>query len=162
VECLEASGEAETIRRRHAGYYLALAEAASPQLSGSQQRLWLDRLDRELDNLRAALSWARTAGAGELGLRLARRAGAGCGPFARVVTSPRPRCIETAVAMGFAVDEENAQLAGPHGLEETLQGSASTRGGRSSIECPRRAARSYRSCRGYFRRSCLTMDAARQ
>jgi predicted ATPase/transcriptional regulator with XRE-family HTH domain len=70
-ECLEASGEAETIRGRHAGYYLALAEAASSQLRGAQQRLWLDRLDGELDNLRAALSWARTASVGELGLRLA-------------------------------------------------------------------------------------------
>jgi broad specificity phosphatase PhoE len=45
------------------------------------------------------------------GVSLARRTGAGCGPFARVVSSPRPRCIETAVAMGFAVDEEIAQLA---------------------------------------------------
>jgi non-specific serine/threonine protein kinase len=70
-ECLEASGEAEMIRGRHAGYYLALAEAASSQLRGAQQGLWLDRLDGELDNLRAALSWARTASAGELGLQLA-------------------------------------------------------------------------------------------
>jgi broad specificity phosphatase PhoE len=51
---------------------------------------------------------------------LARRVGEGRGPFALVVTSPRPRCIETAVAMGFAVDEENEALAGPDGLGETF------------------------------------------
>jgi broad specificity phosphatase PhoE len=54
------------------------------------------------------------------GVSLARRVGDGRGPFARVVTSPRPRCIETAVAMGFAVDEEHMQLAGPDGLGETF------------------------------------------
>jgi predicted ATPase/transcriptional regulator with XRE-family HTH domain len=71
LDCLEAGGEAEPIRRRLAAYYLRLAEAASPQLIGPEQRVWLDRLDRELDNLRAALAWARTAGEGEWGLRLA-------------------------------------------------------------------------------------------
>jgi tetratricopeptide (TPR) repeat protein len=69
--CLAASGEAEVIRRRHAAHYLSLAEEAFRQLSGPAQRVWLDRLDRELDNLRAALSWARTAGEPELGLWLA-------------------------------------------------------------------------------------------
>lgn len=41
----------------------------------------------------------------QAGLDLARRVGKGLGPFARVVTSPAPRCIETAIAMGFAPDE---------------------------------------------------------
>jgi predicted ATPase len=71
LDCLEAGGEAAPIRRRLAAYYLRLAEAACPQLIGPEQRVWLDRLDRELDNLRATLAWARTAGEEEGGLRLA-------------------------------------------------------------------------------------------
>lgn len=41
----------------------------------------------------------------QAGLDLARRVGRTLGPFVRVVTSPAPRCIETAIAMGFAPDE---------------------------------------------------------
>ena len=55
-----------------------------------------------------------------VGVDLARRVGEGRGPFAWVVTSPRPRYIETAVAMGFAVDDEVTALAGPAGLGETF------------------------------------------
>jgi broad specificity phosphatase PhoE len=54
------------------------------------------------------------------GVLLARRVGDGLGPFDRVVTSPLPRCVETAVAMGFAVDETIAALAGPEGRGESF------------------------------------------
>jgi non-specific serine/threonine protein kinase len=65
-------GEAEIIRQQHAAYYLALAEQAEPKLQGREQLAWLDRLEVEHDNLRAALRWSQ-AGAqkGEMGLRLA-------------------------------------------------------------------------------------------
>jgi predicted ATPase len=46
----------EEVRRRHAGYFLALAEAAEPHLP-AYEREWVDRLEREHDNLRAALDW---------------------------------------------------------------------------------------------------------
>lgn len=54
------------------------------------------------------------------GVALARRVGGQIGPFDRVVTSPLPRCVETAVALGFAVDETIDQLAGEDGLGESF------------------------------------------
>ena len=56
---------------RHAAFYLVLAEEAEPGLLGPQQREWLERLDAERDNIRAALSWAVDAGEAEVGLRIA-------------------------------------------------------------------------------------------
>jgi predicted ATPase/DNA-binding XRE family transcriptional regulator len=67
LELLEKSGETEEVRRRHARYYLALAEEAEPRIKGHEQVGLLDRLEAENDNLRAAIghSWeagdARTA-----------------------------------------------------------------------------------------------------
>ena len=54
---LAANGEAEQARRAHAGYYLALAERAEPHLTRPGQSEWLDRLEMEHDNLRAALRY---------------------------------------------------------------------------------------------------------
>ena len=56
-ERLIAGGEAGLLRGRHAAYYLGLAETAERRLSGPEQRAWLDRLDEEHANLRAALRW---------------------------------------------------------------------------------------------------------
>jgi predicted ATPase/DNA-binding CsgD family transcriptional regulator len=58
LKCLRQSGEMELTRRAHANYYLALAEEAEPELSGPQQTVWLERLDLEHGNLRAALGWS--------------------------------------------------------------------------------------------------------
>jgi predicted ATPase len=72
LEQLERSGEADAMRRRHAEYFLALAEEAEPKLESEEQLEWLNRLEQEHDNLRAALEWSKTAeGEGELCLRLA-------------------------------------------------------------------------------------------
>lgn len=57
-ERLAASGELEFVSRQHAGYSLALAEAAEPKLMGAEQGDWLNRLETERDNLRTALRWA--------------------------------------------------------------------------------------------------------
>ena len=64
----DESGE---LHRRHLTHYLALAEPAAAGLHGPLQRWWLDRLDPERDNLRAALRWALTHGQRAAGLRLA-------------------------------------------------------------------------------------------
>jgi predicted ATPase/transcriptional regulator with XRE-family HTH domain len=69
LERLRASGEEETIRGLHADYYLALAEAAAPEVWGAKQQAWLDRLERDHDNLRAAYQWLLNSGALELCLR---------------------------------------------------------------------------------------------
>jgi tetratricopeptide (TPR) repeat protein len=70
-EWLEASGEAEELRRLHAEYFWALSEEAEPGLKGLDQEMWFERLELEHDNMRVALSWAIERGEGELGLRLA-------------------------------------------------------------------------------------------
>ncbi|HEU6445858.1 MAG TPA: tetratricopeptide repeat protein, partial [Gaiellaceae bacterium] len=70
AEQLEASGEGQELRRLHAEHFLALAEEAEPY-ARQVDAGWLDRLDRELDNLRAALDWLETAGETQLVLRLA-------------------------------------------------------------------------------------------
>jgi predicted ATPase/DNA-binding XRE family transcriptional regulator len=61
LERLAASGETEALRRRHAAYFLALAEMAEPQLSGRNQVAWSARLEQEHDNLRAVFAWSRSA-----------------------------------------------------------------------------------------------------
>jgi tetratricopeptide (TPR) repeat protein len=69
-ERLKTSGEAEDLRRRHAEYFLTLAERAAPELRGARQQDWFVQLRAEQDNLRAALAWSLGAGKAELGLRL--------------------------------------------------------------------------------------------
>ncbi|MDQ2827502.1 MAG: tetratricopeptide repeat protein [Chloroflexota bacterium] len=71
LDLLEESGEAAELRARHAAHYLARAEEAEPELTGPEQAAWLDRLEREHNNLRAALRRSRDGGEVEVGLRLA-------------------------------------------------------------------------------------------
>jgi predicted ATPase/DNA-binding CsgD family transcriptional regulator len=71
AEQLAAHGESEVAGKRHAAYFLALAEAAEAELVGPQQQVWLARLEREYDNFRAALDWFAAHGDAEDCLRLA-------------------------------------------------------------------------------------------
>jgi tetratricopeptide (TPR) repeat protein len=73
LERLEASGEAAAVRRRHAAYYLGLAERAERELMRTMATPWLDALEAELGNLRAAMAWGQETERGrpEFGLRLA-------------------------------------------------------------------------------------------
>ncbi|GIW05949.1 MAG: hypothetical protein KatS3mg060_0754 [Dehalococcoidia bacterium] len=58
-EQIEADGEIEPLRRRHAEYFMSVADKAWPHYGSPQRPLWFARLDRELDNFRAALTWGR-------------------------------------------------------------------------------------------------------
>jgi predicted ATPase/class 3 adenylate cyclase len=69
-EKLQESGEAEEIKRTHAQYFLTLAEEGYPELRGPDQLEWLERLEAEHDNMRAALSWALERKEAEVALRL--------------------------------------------------------------------------------------------
>lgn len=55
-EQLWAAGEGDTTQQRHLAYYVALAERAGPELRGPEQVQWLDLLEAEHDNIRAALT----------------------------------------------------------------------------------------------------------
>lgn len=56
-EQLRSRVDADTVRDAHARYYLAMAAAAEPVIFGGEQAAWLERLEREHDNLRAAPAW---------------------------------------------------------------------------------------------------------
>jgi predicted ATPase/class 3 adenylate cyclase len=70
AERLEESGEAEELRWRHAVHFLALAEEAYPNLRGRPKE-WLERLEREHDNMRAALDRLEASNESQRALRLA-------------------------------------------------------------------------------------------
>jgi tetratricopeptide (TPR) repeat protein len=74
-ERLVEAGEAGIVSARHARFFLELVEQAEPELMRSRQAEWLERLDEEYDNVRAALAWSLEAAVPplipeEIGLRL--------------------------------------------------------------------------------------------
>jgi predicted ATPase/DNA-binding winged helix-turn-helix (wHTH) protein len=58
LEKLETSVEGEPVKKNHAAFFLALAQQAEPELFDKQSEKWLNRLEEEHENLRAALSWS--------------------------------------------------------------------------------------------------------
>jgi predicted ATPase/DNA-binding CsgD family transcriptional regulator len=69
---LRAGAELGETRAAHRDYYLALVESASPHLRGPDEAAWLDRIETEFDNIRAALAFSLAdPGSAEPGLRLA-------------------------------------------------------------------------------------------
>ncbi|HEX2027702.1 MAG TPA: hypothetical protein VHF25_06850 [Nitriliruptorales bacterium] len=67
---LAVVAELDDVLRRHAAYFAGLSERAEPQLRGREQQEWMNRLDEERDNLRAALSWSFEDGDATFGLRI--------------------------------------------------------------------------------------------
>jgi predicted ATPase/DNA-binding XRE family transcriptional regulator len=70
LEKLEESGEAGDVHRGHAKFFLELAELARRELYRPGQEMWLERLEQENDNLRAAMSWALSVGDYDTAARL--------------------------------------------------------------------------------------------
>ncbi|MEW5942085.1 MAG: BTAD domain-containing putative transcriptional regulator, partial [Chloroflexota bacterium] len=65
------SSEASQVKNLHLDFYMKLAEEIEPKLEGAEQALWLEQLEIEQGNLRAALDWSLTGGELEAGMRLA-------------------------------------------------------------------------------------------
>jgi non-specific serine/threonine protein kinase len=70
AERLDHTGEAEEVRQSHARFFVHMAEDAEPHLRGPDQAKWRAQLDKELDNLRAALTWASEGSPDEPGSRI--------------------------------------------------------------------------------------------
>lgn len=75
LEALAASGELELIRQAHANYYLRFSEEIEPKMRDPQQAAWLEQLEREHDNLRAAMRWSLEQGEAGQGMEAALRLG---------------------------------------------------------------------------------------
>jgi predicted ATPase/class 3 adenylate cyclase len=70
-ERLEAESDEDLTRRRHAEHFMAVAEELASHLVGEDMAPWLERFDREQDNLLIALGWASEAGEADRGMQAA-------------------------------------------------------------------------------------------
>ncbi len=102
LEQLRASGEEAALRQRHAGYILALAEEAEPELWGARPEAWVTRLEPDLDNIRAALQWSIDSGDGHTALKL----GAALGRFWLMTGRNREGQVGVTRLLGLACAEE--------------------------------------------------------
>ncbi len=121
LERLEANGETEDARRRHAAYYLGLAEAPERAMLATGQGPWLSRLEADHANLLAALAWLEDVGEPELSLLLS--GALGLFWYDRGFASEGKRWLERALARGGLVrDETRAKGLLAAGLLGGLQG----------------------------------------
>lgn len=97
LQCLKNAHEWEESQRRYALYFLAEVEEAAQHLKGAQQTRWLWRLEREVENLRAALGWFIQAGETEHALRFCEAFGKFCG--LRGYWSEEQRWLQAALAL---------------------------------------------------------------
>jgi non-specific serine/threonine protein kinase len=134
LQQLADRGELETVRGRHLARYVALAEAAEPELYGPGQLVWLTRLREEEPDIWAALQWA-SEDDGDLGagLRLA-------GAVARYWSMRGP----VARARGWLTEA----LAAAHGVAPAVIGRAEL------------AAGSLAACQGELRAAVAHLDRA--
>src|SRR5260370_22808951 len=107
LELLRESGEGEKIQRAHALYFLTFVEEAHLHLKGPQQTLWLEQLERERANLRAALAWLIEHQEAEFALRF-------CGAlwwfwYLRGYWSEGRRWLEGAIGLAQAEDSTEAR-----------------------------------------------------
>jgi predicted ATPase len=113
-EQLDKLGEVGDLRLRHARWFTTLVERSEPELEGDHQDQWLDRLEREHDNIRAALAYAVDSGDDNVALRLT--AGSGTFWWIRGYWSEARRWLETAL--------QRARTDNPALLYKTLEAAA--------------------------------------
>ena len=70
TEKLRAAGERATLRDRHLQYFLQVSEETESKVRGEYQQLWLNYLEDQYDNIRAAMTWSLESGQIEEGLRI--------------------------------------------------------------------------------------------
>ncbi|GHO95492.1 hypothetical protein KSF_055400 [Reticulibacter mediterranei] len=97
LDCLQTCHELEESKRTYALYFLAEVEQAAPQLKGPQQAMWLQRLEQELDDLRAVLNWLIEIKDVGLALRFCEAFGKYCG--LRGYWSEEQRWLKAALAL---------------------------------------------------------------
>jgi predicted ATPase/transcriptional regulator with XRE-family HTH domain len=124
LEQLTARGKVEVLQRAHASYYANVAEAAAAQWGSPTTDAVIEGLDRERDNLRAALQWARDGGDSIIGLRLAsalvkfwRRRGAlreERSELEELLARNRDRADPNALALRLRASQGAAWLASDH------------------------------------------------
>jgi predicted ATPase/class 3 adenylate cyclase/DNA-binding CsgD family transcriptional regulator len=123
LEVLSKRGELEAVRHAHAEYYLQFAEVADPALRGPQQEVWFHRLERELDNLRAALSWLLERGEAGESIEMALRLGAALSEFWQVRSHTHEgwtfleRALERSEGVAVAVRAKALNAAGDLAME---------------------------------------------
>jgi len=108
LECLCAAGEEEQCRRRHATYYVRLAEIAEPE--GPQRETREARLVQDITNVRTALQWAEERREVALGLRLARFSWHGW--LSQNQMSEAERWLARLLALSWQSEEQGAAFAG--------------------------------------------------
>jgi predicted ATPase/class 3 adenylate cyclase len=114
AERLAEEGDPEAVRARHADWFLAVVAEAAPRLMDPDKRIHLDALEREHDNLRAAIAWVTDTGHAEIALRLC----AGLWRFWQMrgfLAEGRER-LDRALALPGATEHREARLAALEGI----------------------------------------------
>ncbi|HSF02967.1 MAG TPA: tetratricopeptide repeat protein, partial [Solirubrobacterales bacterium] len=121
MDLLEESGEADLWKRRHAEFFAELAERGDPRNAwGGETAEILARIEREYENLRAALAWALDRNEAGLALRLC--AGLPAIWFRRGVLDEARRLVDRLQALTFADDVQRAQAINLAGRVAQIQG----------------------------------------
>ncbi|MEA2523389.1 MAG: hypothetical protein QOF73_616, partial [Thermomicrobiales bacterium] len=174
LERLAACGEDEAIRAAHAAFFFRLVAAARPGIEGPERLPTIERIDREQDNVRAALTWTLDRGNAEtaqgLTAEMARfwvvlgAIGEGRAWLDRAVAldalaSPATRAMALYWAADFAVFQDALDRA--HALAEEALGLARASGDRLGEALALRQLGVTHQCRGEFDAAWPLMEAAR-
>jgi non-specific serine/threonine protein kinase len=151
LEKLEIAGETYQTQLRHLNYFVALAQEAEIKLNSFEQITWLNRIEQEFDNIRAALSWAMANRLGEAALEIVASllefwvlkgywvetrqwTEAALGAAGNAPTRLRAKGLEVAAWMAALLDEfETATVVAQQSLE--LYRSLGDRKGQAYAQC---------------------------